>query len=544
MCFGHLAVLTLILLSSPALAAGLVPDRITQAIQQRIAAGQCPVLVVAVVDGEKSEVVAFGKLPNGKPATADTVFEIGSATKTFTATLLAKAVVNGQVRLDQPVAQLVPRWTIPSRGGKQITLGDIAAQRSGLPRLPANLAPKDAGNPYADYDVEMMKSFLASYTPPRDPDVSYEYSNFGFGLLGTALGEHAGKTYPLLLKDEVLTPLGMTHSSAANATTPELAPGRIETGEPAHNWDFQAIAGAGALRSSGNDMLRYLKANMNPDNPSLGKAMALAQTPRAVVDAGSHIGLAWMITDKNGIVWHNGMTGGYASFVGFTADRKHGVVVLTNAAQSVDDIGFATLSPEMPLATTQKIVVLSDAALDEYAGVYKLSDNFSIRVFRDKQQLYTQGTGQGPILVFPSAKDEFFARAISGSLSFKRDASGKVGGLVLHQNGDREAVRQPDEPTVTIDPAILKDYEGKFQLTPDAVFDVVAKDGKLFVQLTGQPGIEIYPSAKDKFFYKVVDAKIDFERDASGKVVALILRQNGQDMRSPRIGADKLSSPK
>lgn len=530
-----LALLSLVVLMSGVAQAGLVPDRVAKAVQDRVVAGQYQVVVIAIVDGDNSEVVAFGTLPDGKAPSGDTVFEIGSVTKTFTATLLAKAVVDGKVRLDEPLQQLLPGWKLPSRNGKVITLGDIASQRSGLPRLPSNFKPKDLNNPYVDYDVVALKAFLANYELPRDPGASYEYSNLGFGLLGTALAQKAGKPYPTLLQDDVLAPLGMAHSSAANQISPQLVPGRLASGEPAKNWDLDAIAGAGAVRASGNDMLRYLKANMHPDQSPLGKAMTLAQTPRAVAMEGSHIGLAWMITDKKGIVWHNGMTGGYASFAGFTADRKHGVVILTNSAQTVDDLGFAALDPDVTLAAAQKAIAMDEKALAEYGGVYKLSDSFSLRVLSAGNQLFIQGTGQGAIPVYASAKDEFFARMVAASVSFTRDGTGKITGLVLHQNGDHAAVRQPDEATVALDAAVLQDYVGKYQLAPDVLFDVVVKDGKLFVQLGNQPSFEVYASAKDKFFYKVVEARIDFERDASGKVVALVLHQGGKDMRAPRV---------
>jgi CubicO group peptidase (beta-lactamase class C family) len=119
-----------------------------------------------VVDGDKSEVVAFGKV-DGKVPDGDTVYEIGSVTKTFTATLLARAVLSGRVTLDTPVGQLLPDFKIPSRGGKEITLGDLAAQHSGLPRLPSNFLPRDPANPYADYDAEKLKAFLAGYELAR-----------------------------------------------------------------------------------------------------------------------------------------------------------------------------------------------------------------------------------------------------------------------------------------------------------------------------------------------------------------------------------------
>jgi hypothetical protein len=230
------------------------------------------------------------------------------------------------------------------------------------------------------------------------------------------------------------------------------------------------------------------------------------------------------------------MTGGYASFVGFTADRKHGVVVLTDAAQSVDDLGFATLIAEAPLTATQKVAALSDKSLKEYEGSYKLADNFVLKIFyAGEQTLYAQATGQGAFLIFPSAPNEFFARIAPISISFQRDASGKVSGLVLHQNGDRAAPRIPDRPSVELDAATLAGYVGKYQLAPGVVAEFMLKDGQLLTQLTGQPAFPVFASAKDKFFLKVVDAQIDFERDATGKIAAMVLHQNGRDQRAPRI---------
>src|SRR5437588_859168 len=262
--------------------AGVLPERVEKAAQERIAAGTHQTLVFGVVDGDNSEVVAFGKLDNGAAPDGDTVYEIGSVTKTFTATLLAQAVLSGRVTLDTPVAQLLPDFKIPSRGGKEITLGELATQHSGLPRLPSNLLPKDAANPYADYDVAKLKAFLAEYELPRDPGASYEYSNLGFGLLGYALAQLEHTTYGVVAHEEILEPLGMTMSSTGftDAMRAHLAPGHDGAGKAAKNWDLDALAGAGAVRSTANDMLRYLKANMGIGRSPLTAAMKLAQQPR------------------------------------------------------------------------------------------------------------------------------------------------------------------------------------------------------------------------------------------------------------------------
>jgi serine-type D-Ala-D-Ala carboxypeptidase/endopeptidase len=283
--------------------AELLPERVEKAAQESIAAGIYQTLVFGVVDGDKSEVVAFGQLDNGKTPDSDTVYEIGSVTKTFTAAILAQAVLSGRVTLDTPVAQLLPSFKIPSRGDKEITLGELGTQTSGLPRLPSNLLPKDLSNPYVDYDAAKLKAFLAGYQLPRDPGASYEYSNLGFGLLGYALGQLEHTTYGAAADEEIFKPLGMTMSGVVftEAMRAHFAPGHDNTGKVAKNWGFDVLAGAGAIRSTANDMLRYLKANMGIDRSPLAAAMKFAQRPRRHMAKTIRIGLAWVVTDK-GIV--------------------------------------------------------------------------------------------------------------------------------------------------------------------------------------------------------------------------------------------------
>jgi serine-type D-Ala-D-Ala carboxypeptidase/endopeptidase len=522
--------------------AGALPERVEQAAQERIAAGTYQTLVFGVVDGDNSEVVAFGKLDDGKPPGGDTVYEIGSVTKTFTATLLAQAALSGRATLDAPVAQLLPDFKIPSRGGIEITLEQLGTQHSALPRMPSNFAPKDPANPYADYDAAKLKAFLAGYQLPRDPGAAYEYSNLGFGLLGCALAQLEHITYGALTDETILKPLGMTMSGTAlsDAMRTHLAAGHDITGAATKNWDIDALAGAGAIRSTANDMLRYLKANMGIAPSPLAAAMKLAQQPRSDMTKTIRIGLAWMTTQK-GIIWHNGETGGYRSFLGFTADGRHGVVILSNTAADADDLGFATLDASAPLAPAYKAIVLPSASLDDYVGTYKLADRFLLKIFRINDGLFAQATGQGPIPIFPSAPNEFFAKTVRASVSFTRNPDGVVSGLVLHQNGDRTAPKlsaselPPEPKEIAFDAAASGDYVGKYQLDFGAVLDVALKSDHLEAQLTGQPAFPIFASSKDKFFYKVVDAQLAFERDGGEKVVAVVLHQGGRDMRAPRI---------
>jgi serine-type D-Ala-D-Ala carboxypeptidase/endopeptidase len=534
--------------AAAARAPSLLPARVEQAIHARIADGEYPAMVVAVIDGNRSHVYGFGKLANGQAPSADTIFQIGSITKTFTATLLAEAVNNHEVKLDTPVAKLLPGFTIPSRNGKLITLGELAMQDSGLPRLPGNMDMANVHDPYADYDAAKLKDFLSTYKLSRDPGASYEYSNLGVGLLGFALAQHAGTAYGKLLRTRIFKPLDMTSSSATFSTplNADWAMGHDESGKPAKPWHLDALAGAGAINSTGADMLRYLEANLGQGHGALQAAMQLAHQPRRAIGGDERIGLVWMTRhDEDGdIVWHNGMTGGYASFIGFSADGRRGVVILTDIQQSVDDLGFATLLPDAPLAPAEKQIAMSASQLDAYVGDYQLAPGFILHVFRQAGQLLAQATGQGAFPIFASADDRFFARVADIRIDFQRDRQGKVTSLVLHQNGHDSPARRMDaaavakaggQHVVKLDKATLDQYVGHYQLAPGAVFDITLEGSQLMARLTGQPAFPVYASAKDEFHYTVVDAQLSFKRGADGKVDALVLHQNGADRRAPKL---------
>lgn len=525
----------------------LLPARVVHAAKARVAAGEYPALVIGVVDGAHSHVYTFGKLADGKAPNKNTVFEIGSVTKTFTATMLAEEVLGGKDKLNEPVAKLLPGFSVPSRDGKYITLDNLAEQHSALPRNPTNLDPTDPHNPFADYDAKKLKAFLASYKLTRDPGSKYEYSNLGVGLLGYALARQNGMTYGALAEKKILKPLGM-HLSGAKITPAmrkHLAAGHNAQGKPAENFSMKALAGAGVIKSTGADMLRYLKANMGITKTPLDGAMRFAHKPRMPAFGNEKIGLVWMTRpDKDGdVVWHNGETGGYTSFLGFTADGKHGVVILTNIQQSVDDLGFATLLADAKLAPTEAATHLSKQALNQYVGNYRLAPHFIVSAFRKGDQLYAEATGQAPFPIFPSARDEFFAKIANIQISFKRGKQGTVNGLVLHQNGDHDAPRISSsvaerstygKPPLNLPVSTLKEYVGHYRFESGGQVVITLKGEQLYAQGTDESAFAIYPSKKD-VFHPVINSKLTFKRGKNGKVDALVLRYLGRSQRASRV---------
>lgn len=533
----------------------LPPDsQIEQIIRDRVAAKQQCGIVVGVIDASGQRIFAAGKTSlDGPAANGDTLYEVGSVTKVFTGLLLADMAQRGEVNLNDPISKYLPATVkTPTRGGKQITLLDLATHRSGLPRLPDNMAPRDPENPYTDYTFEELCAFLSDYKLTRDIGEKYEYSNLGFGLLGNLLARKAGMSYEALVSERILRPLGMgdTTITLSAAQKSRMAAPYDDQLEPKKNWDFDALAGCGAIRSDARDLLKFVAANMQLTVGPLQAAMQSMQSPISSTDlAKTRVGIAWHITDKNGkrVIWHNGGTYGYHSFIGFDPTNKIGVVVLANSANSIDDIGFHLIDSKRALEKLKKEKVEAAArvtpeVLDKYVGRYQLTPSVFFDLKRDGARLMAQLTGQAYYEIYPKSETSFFYKVVDAQIDFNRDATGKVESLTLHQNGaDQTADKISDQPaaerkTIKLPSASLDNYPGKYQLNSEADFTIRRDGDRLLARLTGQAFFEIFPESETEFFYKVVDAQLTFVKGPDGKMKALILHQNGADQRAERTG--------
>jgi len=413
-------------------------------------------IVVGVIEPSGRRIVSYGRLAKDEARTpdGDTVFEIGSITKVFTSLLLADAVQRHEAALTDPVSKyLPPPATMPERG-RAITLQDLATHTSGLPRLPGNMKPRDAANPYADYSVEQLYQFLSSYQLTRDVGAQYEYSNLGGGLLGHVLALRARMGYPSLVRARVTAPLGMANT--AIALSPEMK-ARLATGHspallPVPNWDLPTLAGAGALRSSTNDLLAFLAANLGYAQSPLAPAMAAMLDVRRPTGVDNlEIALGWHVLTTHGrqVVWHNGGTAGYRTFIGFDPAARAGVVVLSNAgtAAGPDDIGRHLLDPQLPLLAQAAPAVHTEVAIDPklydaYAGRYQFAPAVLLTISRTDNHLFAQLTGQPAFEIFPESDTRFFLKVVDAQLTFESDAQGRATLVVLHQSGrDQRATR-------------------------------------------------------------------------------------------------------
>lgn len=457
-CFISIVLLVSLLTTTTTSAQTTEPDDayVRNILQERVDKSKRNVgIVVGLVSSKGARVISYGRpaLDSRAELGGDTVFEIGSITKVFTSLLLAEMAARGEVSLNDPISKYLPKTVkAPARNGREITLLDLATHTSALPRLPDNLKPADVNNPYADYTVEQLYAFLSGHTLGRDIGEKYEYSNLGAGLLGHILSLRAGVDYETLVQTRILKPLGMenTRVKLSPQMQTRLATGYDRGGSPVTTWDFKTLAGAGALRSTVNDMLRFLAANMGLNKtallPALQKAHAMQ---KATGTPNLSMGLGWHILSNFGteIVWHNGGTRGYHSFIGFDAKKGLGVVVLSNSANDIDDIGLHLLESKYQLARYEppkqrKAIQLDPKILDAYVGQYELAPTFILTVTRDGNRLYAQATGQPQIELFAESETEFFITVVDAQITFVKDEKGQVTQLILHQNGSDVPARK------------------------------------------------------------------------------------------------------
>ena len=528
-----------------------------------------PAIVVGVVSENGTQVIAHGTFSPGDDRRPDgnTVFEIGSVTKVFTSILLADMTLNDGIKLEDPVKQYLPSIiAVPQYEGKKITLEHLATHSSGLPRMPDNFHPADPTNPYQDYTVEHMYAFLVGCKLTSEPGSSSEYTNLGVGLLGHSLSLAAKTDYESLVIQKICEPLGMesTRITLSDELDIRLAPGHGYGCQVVKNWDIPTFAGAGALRSTVNDMLKFLTANMGLSENRLASAMEMTHRARMNMEGENKIGLGWITSYRYDaeIKWHNGGTGGYHSFIGFRKDKAIGVVVLANANHTnldIDEIGLHILEEKYQLKelTLPPIEIeLNREIIAQYAGKYELSPQSAFNFRLEEDRFTFQMTGQPAYRIYPKSKSKFFVKEGDVQFAFGRNNHGDVTHVELHQAGTvstaiREGANYVPESAfdeIQLDRDILARYVGKYEGSPQLIFTVALEEGKLMVQLPGQPAIQIFPRSETEFFYRVVDAQITFGLDEEGAATHLILHQNGIDSRADRqeeeLEPGEESSPK
>lgn len=452
---------------SPSLAGQPLDVRIQSIAQPLVDDGWAKGMMVGVLQDGKEHYFSFGSIGNNKatPPDKNTVFEIGSITKVFTAITLAAMVAKQELQPNTPVTKLLPDGiNIPEPGNKPITLESLASHTSGLPVIPANfwMAGDNiydcsaSGKRWGSYSESQLREYFDSPQPALDETRKYIYSNLGAGLLGYALERKSGVSIEELINDRVCEPLGMTSTSTAIAPTTR---GHGPDGNPTDLWPKQQsiLGGAFALRSTCQDMLTFAKACLAPSKSKLKDALALSLQARSQINEVESTALGWK-RNKYDVIYTTGATGGFRSALYLHTPTQTAVIVLANSrvggvvggrATYFDSfagslLNIAVGAPPIEIDFPSPLRNF-EGNLQDFVGQYLPEDggedpSFPIRL--SKNRLLTEGPGEIEMQLWPKKSDTFFLRAYNSEITFLRDTSGAVVGADVDFEGNHARLKR------------------------------------------------------------------------------------------------------
>lgn len=517
-----------------AVAQSLPPLPDPAVLARQLLAGQPGAAVVAIVRGD-TLVQGTASEPAGEIDAATAMFEIGSVSKVFTGLLLAQAVERGELALDDRLAQRLPAQVAATSPVADLTLRQLVTHSACLPRT---LAPD---GPAAVHEIRTLTgaqlwAALPTVGLAGKPPCAARYSNLGLAVLGQVLVAHYGKPWSELVRERITEPLGMLDTVQALdvGRRARLLPA-FEGRSAAPLWDMDAYAAAGALRSTSADLLRFGQALLAGRTGPLGPAAERLLTPLGRF-GGGEIGYGVMLQGppERRVYLHDGLTGGYRTLWMLMPEGRQVLVAnASNARAALPRLRTGVLSALFPVPSAP--VPVAASSLAPLVGSYRDEDGTLFHVLTQDGRLYARGGTAGFAPLLPVGPGQF-ARPEQGLL-FAFD--GEPLRLTVRQGGaERRAQRiaqTPSEMVLPV-PGDVADQLGRYRLETGAEFVVREEEGQLLVRLAQQPWFPVFarPGQRDRYFYEVVQAELQFERDADGRVQALVLHQNGRH-RAPRI---------
>lgn len=467
------------------------------------------------------------------------LFEIGSISKVFTGLLLAQAVEGGELRLDDNLGSLLQGQAKLSDSVAAITLKQLVTHSSCLPRMPANFfgdaAPE---NPYPNYGWDKMLAALVSLKLSSPPPCEAVYSNLGVALLGELLSQRYHKPWDELVRERITEPLGMKDTvRRLGDKAPRLAVSYSGT-KAASPWEMQAFAGAGGLRSTAADMLTFGRAVLSGKAGPLGAAAERLVTPLGKIDF-SDIGYAIHMRgpDSKRTYVHDGGTGGYrASWMLMPDTQEVAILMVSNAEAPIGRPVGDIFAARFPMSS--QILEIDDARLPDFVGVFRINKGMAFTFVVQGNTLYGRLSGQAFSALTPSGADSFSFAAIGAQFDFSRK-DGKVAAVTLTQRGAVILALRTDESapsTATLNPDVAQAYGGQYRASDGTEFLVRTGQGQLTVTVNNKERFFVFPMAgkADRFLEEQTKAEGQFERDGSGKIIKLVVFQDGNETVAPR----------
>ncbi len=507
--------------------------------------GQPGAAALIAKDGKVIYRKAFGSadLELNVPMKPENVFELGSITKQFTAVAILMLMEQGKLHLEDTITRFIPDY--PTHG-KKITIHQLLNHTSGI----KSYTDMASFEKLARTDMSPTELIAVFKNEPMDfdPGEKWHYNNSGYILLGSIIEKASGQSYASFIQEHIFNKLGMVHSYYGSKSTliPNRAHGYQPTKDGFANADYLSMSlpyAAGSLMSTVDDMLLWSQAIHN--NTLITAASKQKAFSNYTLNNGDldYYGYGWAPNEINGIptIEHGGGIFGYTTMGIYAPAQNLYAIVLTNTSSPapVDvTIKMAAIALGKPYVT-QALVKLSNAQLQKWVGMYAFDEGVLRAITLEKDTLYSQREGSNKLRLIPTSSSSFNFEGFTTQYEFT-EANGKRTALMkdrIRQYKGVETEKQfaPPKKSVEMDAATLQQYIGEYQLAPEFVIEVTVEGNRLFAQATNQPKFEIFPEKPDTFFLKVVEASIDFNKDASGKVISLTLHQGGQDVEGKKI---------
>jgi CubicO group peptidase (beta-lactamase class C family)/uncharacterized protein YneR len=488
---------------------------------------------------------AFGmaNLELNVPMQPDMVFRIGSITKQFTAVAILQLMEQGKLSLQDEITKFIPDY--PTQAYK-ITIEHLLTHTSGIKSYTS--MPEFQKIMRTDMKPEEVVNFFKNQPMEFAPGTKFNYNNSGYFLLGYIIEKITGRTYPEYLEENFFRPLGMTNTlyGSDSKIVKNRAWGYQPDGDGVKNADMMSMTlpfSAGSIQSTVEDLFKWNQA-VHAYKLVKKETIEKAFTEYKLSDGqGTKYGYGWFLNQIQGspTIEHAGGISGYLTNAVYLPGQDVFVAVFSNNTGKSPNQAtnlLAAIAIGKPYNRTE--IVLDEATLDQYKGVYENKEGVLREITRDGKQLLWQRSGSTKMVIKPYAKDKFFFENSLTQLSFVRDASGIVTGVVMDDGTTITECKKTNKPFETrkeikVPESVLESYVGEFELQPGFSIVVTKEGDRLFTQATGQQKFEVFAETETKFFLKVVDAQIEFVKDDAGKVSKFFLYQGGKKMELKRI---------
>lgn len=526
-------------------------DEFDDYIKVRMDTEKTPAIAIAISDSNGNiTYLNYGTFAftDNRQVSETSIFEIGSITKSFTGILMQILMTEHGISGDTPVTEILQKDNaLPNFDSNHITIKHLLSHTSSLPRLPGNLSPTNMNDPYKEYTNEQLYRYLSAVEISREPGSEFEYSNMAYMLLGNLAEIIGGAPYDDLVRTYITGPLGMRSTMRLVADDSRfVAP--TASGTVVSPWNMDHTRGFGELKSTTTDLIRLMQAGTRHLPYEYVSAFTPGREIQISIQENFGMALGWFIATNHSdtIVFHGGGTGGFRTFAGYSTVTGRSAVVFANSNDDVQDIGRYLINNAYTMKKVNPVAVLNDEQFELLVGRYTNPGVPSFYITFDGAVLHARMDGQPALPLTPLTETRFTNSTVQAEIHFEITDNQSTK-LTLLQGGNRiEFERDFDYVVADTDQAAstspenlieiqlptetLNEYAGTYQHPMGITYEFTVLDDALMAKLTGQSQFQVHAYAHDKFFYRIVEAQLEFKRDDSGKIVGVILYQGGQEL--------------